>query len=143
LSNYIVDASVVVKWFLPEPFSDAARRLRGDNIHCSSPDLLLLEAPNVLWKHVIRGNLDLTTAREAVDALSVAPIRVHGADSLFAEAFRLALETRRSVYDCTYLALAIQEDCPLVTADRKFYDALKTGPFSTRLLWVGDIQETA
>jgi predicted nucleic acid-binding protein len=143
LSNYIVDASVVVKWFLPEPFADAARRLRGARVHCSSPDLLLLEVPNVLWKYVVRGTLDLTTAREAVDALSVAPIQIQGADSLFAEAFRLALETRRSVYDCTYLALAIQEDYPLVTADRKFYDALKTGPFATRLLWVGDLQETA
>jgi predicted nucleic acid-binding protein len=143
LSDFIVDASVVVKWFLPEPFADAARRLRRESIHCSSPDLLLLEVSNVLWKYVVRGNLDLATAREAVDALSVAPIRVQGADSLFAEAFRLAAETRRSVYDCTYLALAIQEDCRLVTADRKFYDALKTGPFAPRLLWVGDLQETA
>ncbi|PYQ67530.1 MAG: PIN domain nuclease [Acidobacteria bacterium] len=143
MSDYVVDASVVVKWFLPEPFTEAARRLRGESIHCSSPDLLLLEVPNVLWKYVVRGTLDLATAKEAVNALSVAPIRVHGADSLFADAFRLAVETRRSVYDCTYLALAIQEDCSLVTADRKFYDALQTGPFAPRLLWIGDLQVTA
>jgi predicted nucleic acid-binding protein len=141
LSDYVVDASVVIKWFLPEPDSEAARRLRRADHECSAPDLLLLEVLNAFWKHVVRGNLDLTTAREAVDALSVAPIRVKGADSLFTEAFRLAMETRRSVYDCTYLAMAIQEDCRLVTADRRFYDALKNGPFASRLLWVGDLQE--
>jgi predicted nucleic acid-binding protein len=140
LSDYIIDASVVVKWFLPEPYAEEARRLRRGGLDCSAPDLLLLEVTNVFWKHVVRGNLDIATARDAVEALSTVPVRVRGAESLFAEAFRLAAETRRSVYDCTYLALAIQEDCPLVTADRKFYHALKNGPFAPRLLWVGDLQ---
>jgi predicted nucleic acid-binding protein len=142
LSDYIIDASVVIKWFLPEPEAEAARRLRREDLDCSAPDLLLLEVPNALWKHVVRGNLDPATAQEAVDALSVVPIRVQSADSLFTEAFRLAMATRRSVYDCTYLAMAIQENCQLVTADRRFYDALKGGPFAPRLLWVGDIKET-
>jgi predicted nucleic acid-binding protein len=141
LSDYVLDASVVVKWFLPEPDAGAARRLRNRNLDCSSPDLLLLEVPNVLWKHMVRGNLDLTTAQEAVEALSAAPIRLWGAESLFREAFRLSAETRRSVYDCTYLALALQENCPLVTADRRFYEALKGGPFARHLLWVGDLHE--
>jgi len=141
LSDYVLDASVVVKWFLPEPDAEAARRLRNRALDCIAPDLLLLEAPNVFWKHVVRGNLDLATAREAVETLSAAPIRLWGAESLFVEAFRLATDTRRSVYDCTYLALAIRESCPLVTADRRFYDALKGGPFASHLLWVGDLQQ--
>ncbi len=140
MSDYVLDASVVIKWFLPEPDAEAARRLRREDLECEAPDLLLLEVPNVLWKYVIRGTLDLEIAKEAVEALALAPIRLRTAESLFADAFRIAIQTRRSVYDCTYLSLAIQASCPLVTADRKFYDAIKAGPFAPHLLWVGELQ---
>jgi len=140
LSDYVLDASVVIKWFLPEPYAEAARRLRDRSIECEAPDLLLLEVPNALWKYVIRGTLDLPIAREAVESLSISPIRLREAGSLFTDAFRIAIETRRSVYDCTYLSLAVQADCPLITADRKFYDAIKAGPFAAHLLWVGDLK---
>lgn len=139
MSGYVIDASVVVKWFLPEPDAEAARRLRRANVECAAPDLLFLEVPNVLWKHYVRGNLELEIARGAVEALSAAPIRLRTIESLFAESFRLATETRRSVYDCSYLALAIEMARPLVTADRRFYDAIKTGPYASHLLWVGDL----
>ena len=137
MSDYVIDASVVVKWFLPEPHAEEARRLRSQELE--APDLLLLEVPNVLWKHTIRGALDLATAQEAVKTLGLAPIRLRTVESLFAHAFRLAIETRRSVYDCTYLSLAIQVGCPLVTADRRFHDAIKAGPYAPHLLWVGDL----
>jgi predicted nucleic acid-binding protein len=138
LSDFVLDASVVVKWFLPEPYAEEARRLRRADLAVEAPDLLLLEVPNVLWKHIMRGALALKTAQEAIEALAIAPINLRTAESLFTSAFRLATETRRSVYDCTYLSLAIEEDCPLVTADRKFYDAIKAGPFADRIVWVGD-----
>ena len=135
----IVDASVVIKWFLPEPYAEAAARLRRADIELSAPELLLLEASNALWKHLLRGALDRDTAQEAIEALAVAPIRLQGAPTLFADAFRIAAETRRSVYDCTYLALALQLGQPLVTADRRFYDAIQAGPFASHLLWIEDI----
>ena len=43
-----------------------------------------------------------------------------------------------TVYDCCYLALADALGCRLVTANRKFHDALKTSTHGPRLLWVGD-----
>jgi predicted nucleic acid-binding protein len=139
VSAYVLDASVVVKWFLPEPWAEAARRLRKADLECHSPDLLLLETCNALWKHIIKGNLDIAVAREAVEALAVAPISLWGAKPLFADAFELAWKTGRSVYDCTYLALAIRRELPLVTADRRFYDAIKLGAFARHLLWVEEI----
>ena len=46
---------------------------------------------------------------------------------------------RLAIYDFLYLALAVALDCPLVTADRVFYDALKkTSPHAPYLLWVAD-----
>lgn len=139
MTAYVIDASVVVKWFLPEPLAEAAARLRREDLQCDAPDLLLLEVANALWKQIVRGKLDLRTANQAVEALGVAPIRFHGAPSLFARAFELAAETGRSVYDCSYLALAIRTGRPLVTADRRFYDAIQAGPLARHLLWVEDV----
>jgi len=53
---YVVDASVVLKWFLPEPDSAAADSLLeqflNDEVEFIAPDLILLETANALWKRV-------------------------------------------------------------------------------------------
>ena len=46
----VVDASVAIKWFVPEIHSDAALRLRGEAYELIAPDLLILEIGNILWK---------------------------------------------------------------------------------------------
>ncbi|HEX4966416.1 MAG TPA: type II toxin-antitoxin system VapC family toxin [Thermoanaerobaculia bacterium] len=139
MNSYVVDASVVVKWFLPEPYAEAAARLKRPDLDLHAPELLVLEVSNALWKHSRRGALDPAVAQEAVEALAVAPIRWHGLPSLFADAFRIASETSRSVYDCSYLALSIRLQQLTVTADRRFFDAIQTGPYASQLLWVEDI----
>ena len=53
---YVVDASVVLKWFLPEPDSAAAdfllEQFLNDEVELIAPDLILLETANALWKRV-------------------------------------------------------------------------------------------
>ncbi len=139
MSAYVLDARVVLKWFLPEPWSEEARRLRTPDLEGHAPDLLLLETASGLWKHVVRGQLEVAVAREAIAALAEAPISLWGAGPLFADAFELAAGTGRSVYDCSYLTLAIRRSLPLVTADRRFFDAIKSGPLARHMLWVGDV----
>ena len=50
MSAFVVDASVVVKWFVPEIHSDAARRLLTLPHQYLAPDLLLAETANTIWK---------------------------------------------------------------------------------------------
>ena len=59
--------------------------------------------------------------------------------NLMAAAFEIACRTGRTAYDSVYLALAIRHDCLLVTADRRFLNALGKTPMETSLLWVGDL----
>ncbi len=66
----------------------------------------------------------------------------HPDEPLFPRAFAIANETYRSLYDCLYLSLAIAIDGQMVTADLKFYETLKTGPYGNRLLWVEDIPKS-
>jgi len=51
---------------------------------------------------------------------------------------RIAIETGRTFYDSLYVALAEALSCPLVTADEKLYDALRTGPLGSTVRWVTD-----
>ena len=52
----------------------------------------------------------------------------------------LALETavrvEQAVYDCVYLALAVTNQCQMVTADERFYNALQSDALATHLCWV-------
>jgi predicted nucleic acid-binding protein len=49
----VVDASVALKWVIPEAGSDAAAGLLHDEL--IAPDLWLTEAANALWRHARLG----------------------------------------------------------------------------------------
>jgi predicted nucleic acid-binding protein len=44
----------------------------------------------------------------------------------------------RSFYDAVYVALALQEQCPLVSADERLCNALRPH-FGETMLWLGDV----
>lgn len=117
----IIDASVAVKWFIPEEGSDRAFALVG--LHrLWAPALLLTEVGNALWKKLRRGEaseqLDLL-ARHA--DLGKAVEIVGDPDGVLAtRALELALELDHPIYDCVYLALAEATEDVLVTADATF-----------------------
>lgn len=48
---------------------------------------------------------------------------------LMAPAARLAHDLDHPVYDCLYLALALQEQRPVITADRRFHGAVQPHPY--------------
>ena len=53
----VIDASVAVQWFAPEPGSDdAALLLRTDALFLA-PDIMLVEATNAWWKKYRRGEM--------------------------------------------------------------------------------------
>lgn len=80
-----------------------------------------------MWR---RGDIRREDLSEAVDALRAAPIAVPATmRQLAPAAARLAVDLDHPVYDCFYLALAIQEQYPVVTADKRFHDAVKAHPY--------------
>lgn len=119
--KYVLDSSVAAKWVLQEVDSDKALRLRDEARKGSheliAPDWFLLEVMNILGKAAGR---KIITPAEAVQGLTLvandAPL-FHASLPLASAAFQLALKHHRALYDCLYLALALQEKCPLLTAD--------------------------
>jgi predicted nucleic acid-binding protein len=138
MSRLVVDASVAIKWFLPEIHSVAAARLLDPEFSVAAPDLILPELGNTIWKKVRREEI---TSREAVGILAAfgsMGVEIYPSNLLLASAFELAVALDRSVYDSLYLALAVAQDGALVTADRKFHASVVASPFASHIRWVED-----
>jgi predicted nucleic acid-binding protein len=141
LTRVVVDASVAVKWLLPEVHSEAARwLLRRKGVEFWAPDLIWSEIGNVLWKKCRRTEIPADEAGELFEAFRHLPLRTHSSQALGGTAWILARDFDRSFYDSLYLALALHRACPFVTADRKLYDALELGMSRDLLIWVEDLE---
>ena len=139
MTRVVVDASVALKWFVPENHHEAALRLLDSNYELLSPDLLTAEFGNVVWKKVRRREMSPREARLMLKLFSAVSIEVVNCARIIEPALELALTTGRTVYDCLYLSLAIVRDCRLVTADRKFFNALTSTFLNDHLLWAEDL----
>lgn len=140
MRRFVVDASVAVKWYLPEQHGDCAARLCRSGEVLEAPDLLHGEIGNALWKRVRRRELTRDQAGEIIDSLSLLPIEIYPSRLLTAAALQIACEANLTVYDSLYLATAMLTGSRLVTADRRLYEtAREAGPLKERVLWVGDI----
>ncbi len=138
MSSFVADASIAVKWFLPEEHSDAASRLLGSEVSLSAPDLLLTEVANAVWKRVHRGDVDGERGLEILSELGRMPVRLVPAAALLPDAYRIACTYQRTVYDSLYLALAARSGLQFVTADRKLYTAIARSDLKKHLIWIAD-----
>jgi len=139
VTAYVLDASVVVKWFIPETHSESALKLREMDGRFHAPAFVTLEIGNVLAKKRRRNELTHEEAEDIWRAFRRAPIQRHADETLVLAAFDLAQQTHTTLYDNLYLALGIELDIPCVTADRKFYQALRTTPYRHRVSWIEDL----
>jgi predicted nucleic acid-binding protein len=139
VTRVVVDASVAVKWFLPEELSASARLLLASDYQLLAPDLLWAELGNVLWKRQRRGELEPGTAMRLLRDFSRLPIEFHAAERWAEAALDLAMRQGVTVYDGLYLALAVGTECRIVTADRRLYEACQSGPLAQAVSWVEEI----
>jgi predicted nucleic acid-binding protein len=109
LSILVVDASVGVKWFVPEVHAAEARQWRTGPDELHAPAFFFdLEIANILWKKQQRGEITRAEADLILGQLPALPLKRHPEPPVLASAFDLANHTQRTVYDCVYLALAMQ-----------------------------------
>ena len=129
----VVDASVVVKWFVSEDEDGVAQatallaqHAEGE-VRLVAPALIAHELMGVFVRR-LRGSQVL----EALDAFFDAGVRLVAPDrELMARAAHLAQHCQLSAFDSAYAALADTLGCSLVTADRRLANAL-AGTVETR-----------
>lgn len=124
----MVDASVVVKWFVPEIHSDAARRLLALPHEYVAPDLLFAETANTIWKKIRRQELTAAEGQQLVADIGRIAVETVSCRALAEDAHALANATGRTVYDSMYVALAVRLNTRSITADARLEAALRNVP---------------
>ena len=116
----VVDASVVVKWFVEEEYSRESRLLRdayaAGLVDLSAPTILPFEVVNALR---YSGAFNEEELKEVAWILADLQIDLHGFEEVADRAIEIAVRRGLTVYDASYVALALQLDAPLYTADEK------------------------
>ena len=135
----MVDASVAVKWFLPEIHCEAAGRVLKLKRELLAPDLIWAEVGNTLWKKVRRNEISPEEAAGILKDFLRFPIQTFGSKLLLDIACSLAGQCSVSVYDGLYLALAVSQKCSLVTADRKFYESMQKHK-GMSVIWIEKVE---
>ena len=127
----VVHASVAVKWFLPEsgePLADQAMALLDQfdrkEIQFVVPDLFHVEIASAIWKAVRVGRIPPAFADEALQLLTQREFATVPSLKLLDTAFPIAMTHGRTVYDSLYVALAIQTQSQLITADERLANSL-------------------
>jgi predicted nucleic acid-binding protein len=129
----IVDASVALKWIVPEVDGqmEADSVLRHDELW--APDMLLVEVGNVLRRKVAAGDVQADDALAGLRTLAET-VGLIGVDSALATAaLGLAVRLAHSVYDCLYLATAERLDGRVATRDAEFSRRVRRAGFGHRL----------
>jgi predicted nucleic acid-binding protein len=131
VSLVVVDASVAAKWFLPEngeALVDQAAALLDmydrKQVQFVVPDLFYVEIASAIWKAVRVGRVSRAFADQALVLLTQREFATVPSLKLLDKAFQIAADHGRTVYDCLYVALAVQSHAQLITADERLANSL-------------------
>jgi len=143
LRSIVIDASVAIKWYIPEPLSEQASKLfdslQNLDVQFLAPDLIIPEIGNVLWKKVCREELSADEARTITSILCEDfPVTLVESSLYLNAAMELAFVYRRTIYDSLYMALAIAHEGYFVTADKKMVNALSSSSISQHIMFLTD-----
>ena len=121
-----VDASVAVKWLLPEEGSAEALSLLQGALSAGTdvvgPPHLPVEVTSAIYKRLRQHEITLEEARDRLRAFAAIPVGLALPDGLNEKALELAAELGWAYpYDAFYLAVGEIMDCEVWTADEEFY----------------------
>ena len=132
--RYVVDASVGIKLFVDEEFSEQAHALftylaADPPAELFVPDLFYIECTNILLKYTRRFGRSLEDSQADLIDLWHLALKPTSTFDLMENAWLLAGELNLSAYDACYAALAKQLDIPLLTADQPLARKLEFAVF--------------
>jgi len=118
-TKVVLDASIIVKWFLKELYSEEAIKVRNDyvqrKISIAVPSLLIYEVLNALRYSGIYSEEEL---KEICLALNKYGFEIHDLEGdLKNKVVTIAYKYNITVYDASYIALAMKLKTVLYTAD--------------------------
>lgn len=128
VETLVVDASVIVKWYVMEEHREQAIKLRDDYIEgkltLNAPSLMPYEVLNAIKQ--AKKDISFEILETVAESLTLYGIRLHELlGELASLTVKIAVENEVSVYDAAYIALAKLSDTMLYTCDEKLKESLK------------------
>lgn len=136
---YVVDSSIVVRWYVDQPGAEHAREVRerlvSGSVSLVAPDICRWEVANVLRKKGLEPGLlaveDIVGSLTDLDDLGVV---VHPVDlPRLQTVTALAARRRLSLFDAAFVELALRTGWTLLTADARLARGV-AGLVSTEVL---------
>jgi len=124
----ILDSSVIAAIFFKEEYSERAERA-VENCQLITVNLAFAEVANVAWKRVVFFNESKKIASKALQRgidFITGVCEVVGSNELIEDAFEIAIADKITVYDSLFIAASEREKAPLLTADGKLYEKVKS-----------------
>ena len=125
--SFLLDTSVVMKWFVSEEKSQRAWQIQSDylNGRCdlSVPELLLYEVANALKSTSFLLTSD--KIKEKIESLIKLKINIYPFDyGILQLSVDVAIERDITIYDAYFLTLARETESIFITSDEKLYDRI-------------------
>jgi predicted nucleic acid-binding protein len=134
----VVDASVAVKWFVPEEGSDKAMALLQSQESLAAPSLIFAEVTRAFQKKHAAGLMTFQAIVEGVTDLRRYLHHTVALESLIGDALMIDRDHPHPIFDYLYLACAMRERCRVVTSDQSFIAKLSGTAFSDHVVHLGD-----
>jgi predicted nucleic acid-binding protein len=130
ISQATIDASFLLKLFLPEAGSEKAHEIWSswiaESVEVVAPTLIVFEFASVIRNKAHRGFLSETDATEVIERMTRLDMTLVYTDDLLEAAWQLGARLHLpALYDCFYLALAQLLGVPFWTADEKLYQTAR------------------
>lgn len=135
----VMDASVGIKLFIEEKYSDKVQRLfakltEDSQAEIHVPDLFYIECANILLKYTRRFDRPLEDSLADIKDLGKLALKTTSTMELIEDALQLASEKNLTAYDTCYAVLAQKLGLPLITADAPLAKAVDWA------VWIGDVE---
>ncbi len=131
MNTYVLDASVALKWAIPpthETLSSESLDLLRQYVKGESdflvPDIFWAEVGNVLWKGSRQGRWSKASAERIAFEMQARNFRTVPSHALLNGALKIAFAYDRPVYDCLYVALAVESGAQMITADERLANSV-------------------
>ena len=124
-----MDTSLALQWVLDEPDGEHAEALlRGQVL--AAPDVLFVEAANVLGKKIRKLEIGLEQAIAGLDYIRDHVAQVVPGVTLVERGLAMSVELNHPVYDCVFLACAEHLEARIATRDAPFVAKVRQSKYS-------------
>ncbi|HLR25233.1 MAG TPA: type II toxin-antitoxin system VapC family toxin [Fodinibius sp.] len=124
MKDFVIDASVAIKWLFLEKGSVQAEKLLEEFSFFFVPDLFFIELDAVITKKVRQRKIEVKTAMHKIQQVRKLPYKAVNYNNISSLSCELATSLSVTLYDATYLATAIENHGVLYTADQRLVNCV-------------------